>query len=77
MDTNKLSVKKDKDIIIPRVLMTTNEDTFSKDIALVETVYNANEIYATLKDTKERISNNVCRLVSKRYNKPTFLRYKF
>lgn len=77
MDTSKLSVKKDKDIIIPRVLMTTNEDTFSKDIELVESVYNANEIYATLKDTKERISNNVCRLVSKRYNKPTFLRYKF
>ena len=77
MDTNKLSVKKDKDIIIPRVLMTTNEDTFSKDIALVETVYDANEIYTTLKDTKERISNKVCRLVSKRYNKPIFSRYKF
>lgn len=77
MDTNKLSVKKDKDIIIPRVLMTTNKDTFSKDIALVETVYDTNEIYTTLKETKERISNSVCRLVSKRYNKPTFLRYKF
>ena len=77
MDSSKLSVQKDKDIIIPRVLMTTNEDTFSKDIELVETFYDANEIYATLIDTKERISNSVCRLISKRYNKPTFLRYDF
>lgn len=77
MDTSKLSLKEDKDIIIPRVLMTTNEDTFSKDIELVESVYNTNEIYDTLKDTQERISNTVCRMVSKRYNKPTFLRYKF
>jgi hypothetical protein len=77
MDSSKLSAQKDKAIIIPRVLMTTNEDTFSKDIELVESVYNTNEIYTTLKDTKEHISNNVCRLVSKRYNKPAFLRYKF
>jgi len=77
MDSSKLSSQKDKAIIIPRVLMTTNEDTFSKDIELVESVYSANEIYTTLKDTKERISNNICRLVSKRYNKPTFLRYNY
>ena len=77
MDTNKLSIKKDKDIIIPRVLMTTNEDTFSKDIELVESVYSTNDIYTTLKETKERISNSVCRLVSKRYNKPAFSRYTF
>lgn len=77
MDTNKLSVRRDRDIIIPRVLMTTNEATFSEDIALVETVYDANEIYTTLKNTQERISNSVCRLVSKRYNKPAFSRFKF
>ncbi|WP_218752155.1 hypothetical protein [Polaribacter sp. R2A056_3_33] len=77
MDTNKLSIQKDKAIIIPRVLMTTNEDTFSKDIELVESVYNTNEIYTTLKNTKERISNSVCILVSKRYNKPAFSRYDF
>lgn len=77
MDSSKLSIKKDKDIIIPRVLMTTNEDTFSKDIALVETVYDANEIYNTLKNTQESISNSVCRLISKRYNKPAFSRFDF
>jgi hypothetical protein len=57
--------------------MTTNEDTFSKDIELVESVYNTNEIYTTLKNTKERISNSVCILVSKRYNKPAFSRFDF
>ncbi|TXD49220.1 DUF6922 domain-containing protein [Polaribacter sp. IC073] len=77
MDCSRLSIERDKAIIIPRVLMTTNEASFSKDIAIVESVYNTNEIYSTLKETKERISNNVCRMVSKRYKKPTFLRYKF
>ena len=77
MDSSNLSPQKDKDIIIPRVLMTTNEDTFSKDIELVESVYSTNDIYTTLKETKERISNSVCRLVSKRYNKPAFSRYTF
>ena len=77
MDSSKLSVQKDKAIIIPRVLMNTNEDTFSKDIELVESVYNTNEIYTTLKNTKERISNSVCILVSKRYNKPAFSRFDF
>jgi RNA-directed DNA polymerase len=32
---------------------------------LVETAYDANEIYTTLKNPKDRISNNICRLVSK------------
>jgi len=77
MDSNKLSATRDKDIIIPRVLMTTNEETFSKDILTVESVYEINEIYTTLKETKERISNTVCRMISKRYNKPPFLRYNF
>lgn len=77
MDISKLSAKVDKDVIIPRMLLATNEKTFKKDIASVEKVYTANEIYTVLKNTKERISNQVCRMVAARYNKPTFLRYKF
>ncbi len=76
MDINKLSAKEDKEVIIPRMLLATNEKTFRKDIASVEKVYTPNEIYAVLKNTKERISNQVCRWVAARYNKPTFLRYK-
>jgi len=77
MDMNKLSIKKDKEIIIPRMLLATNEKTFKKDIASVEKIYSANEIYSVLKNTKERISNMVCRMVADRYKKPPFLRYKF
>lgn len=77
MDLSKLTVKEDKEVIIPRMLLATNEKTFRKDIASVEKVYTANEIYSVIKNTKERISNQVCRMVAARYNKPTFLRYKF
>lgn len=76
MDINKLSIKRDKMIIIPRMLLATNEDTFDKDIEAVETLYSSRDIYETLKQTKERISNNVCRKVSERYHKPLFLRYR-
>lgn len=77
MDVNKLSVKKDKEIIIPRMLLATNEKTFNEDIASIEKVYTTNEIYSVLKNTKEHISNEVCKMVAARYNKSTFLRYKF
>jgi len=77
MDSNKLSTKKDKEIIIPRAVLTTTKETFIKDITLLENTYSANDIYNTLKNTKERISNNVCKMVSERYNMPEFLRYKF
>ncbi|QXP59716.1 DUF6922 domain-containing protein [Olleya sp. HaHaR_3_96] len=77
MDISQLSTKQDKALIIPRMLMATTKETFSKDIAVIESAYNTNEIYTVLKNTKERISNNVCRMVATRYNKPTFLRYKF
>lgn len=77
MDSNKLSSKEDKGIIIPRALLATTKETFIKDITLLENIYATNEIYDTLKNTKERISNNVCKLIAARYNMPVFLRYKF
>lgn len=77
MDISKLSTKQDKALIIPRLLMATTKETFLQDITNVEKLYTTNEIYVTLKNTKERISNNVCRMVATRYSKPTFLRYKF
>lgn len=76
MDINKLSVKKDKEIIIPRMLLATTEETFDEDISTVEKLYTANDIFTVLKNTKERISNQICRMVAARYNKPIFLRYK-
>jgi len=75
MDSSKLSLKRDKDIIIPRALYATTNDSFSKDIEILEAFYSNKEILETLKHTKENISNLVCELVSKRYHTKTFYRY--
>jgi len=75
MDSSKLSLKRDKDIIIPRALYATTKDTFPKDITVLEAYYSKREIVDILKHTKENISNQVCELVSKRYNTKPFYRY--
>ena len=77
MDMSQLSSEKDKEIIIPRALLATTKETFTKDISILENFYTPLEIYNTLKSTKERISNSVCRMVSEHYKMPLFLRYKF
>lgn len=75
MDSSKLSLKRDKDIIIPRALYATDKDSFIKDIKVLEEYYSKREIVDILKHTKENISNQVCELVSKRYHTETFYRY--
>lgn len=75
MDYSKLSLKKDKDIIIPRALFASTRETFVSDIERLENFYSTNEILDTLKSTKERISNNVCELVAQRYQSPKFSRF--
>ncbi len=76
MDHSKLNLSRDKDIIIPRALFATNEETFATDISILEQFYSKNIILKYLKTTKERISNEVCVMVAKRYNVPTFARFK-
>jgi hypothetical protein len=76
MDPSKLHLDRDKDIIIPRALFATNEETFATDILKLEQFYSKNIILKYLKTTKERISNEVCAMVAKRYNVPTFVRFK-
>lgn len=75
MDYSKLSYKEDKDIIIPRALYATTKDTFIKDITTLEKIYTKKDILKVLHTTKERISNEVCQLVSKRYKVAPFYRY--
>ncbi len=75
MDSSKLSLKRDKDIIIPRALYATDKDSFTKDIKVLEEYYSKREIVDVLKNTKENISNQVCVLVSKRYHTKPFYRY--
>lgn len=76
MDYNKLDLQQDKDIIIPRALFATTEKTFQKDIQKLENLYSQKQILKNLKNTKERISNKVCRMVSTRYHTQEFSRFK-
>ncbi len=75
MDYSKLSLRKDKDIIIPRALFASTRGTFVTDIERLENLYSTNEILDTLKSTRERLSNNVCELVAKRYSTQKFSRF--
>jgi|AntDeeMinimDraft_5_1070356.scaffolds.fasta_scaffold00088_14 hypothetical protein len=76
MDASKLSPQRDKEIIIPRALFATTRESFQEDVSKLEAIYSSKEILSVLKNTKERISNEVCRLVAKRYHVKPFLRYK-
>jgi hypothetical protein len=76
MDYSKLDSSRDKDIIIPRAVFATTEETFERDIKRLESIYSKADIIKYLKETKERISNNVCKMVSQRYNVETFYRFK-
>ncbi|WP_031257574.1 DUF6922 domain-containing protein [Elizabethkingia anophelis] len=75
MDYTKLNVQDDKDIIIPRAMYATTFDSFEEDIQRLEFLYTPQEIINYLKNTKELISNEVCFLVSKRYNIELFTRF--
>lgn len=77
MDASRLSVKRDKAIIIPRALFATSKSSFEKDIQTLEKLYSKNEIVSVLKTTKELISNEVCELVAMRYHMKPFYRYVF
>ncbi|TCC89270.1 hypothetical protein EZ428_16365 [Pedobacter frigiditerrae] len=75
VNPSNLDVQEDKDLIIPRALYATTEDTFSKDISRLEELYKRSEIVEELKITKERISNKVCKMVAQRYHVRHFSRY--
>ena len=76
MDYSKLNPERDKDIIIPRAMYATTADSFEDDIQKLERIYSEKDILNYLKNTKEIISNEVCALVSKRYNTTSFSRFR-
>ena len=76
MDYSKLNLKTDLDSIIPRAMYATTKNTFDQDIEKLEQFYTKEQIIEHLKNTKELISNQVCVLVSKRYNVEQFYRFK-
>lgn len=75
MELDKLDFIRDKAIIIPRAFYATTSETFENDIYKLEEIYDRSEIVSNLQNTKENISNMVCRKVSERYNIPSFSRF--
>jgi len=75
VDYSKLNPLRDSDIIIPRALFASTPESFAEDITKLESLYSPTQIVDELKRTKERISNQVCLLVSKRYHLPPFSRF--
>ncbi|WP_144282607.1 DUF6922 domain-containing protein [Chryseobacterium echinoideorum] len=76
MDYSKLNSETDKDIIIPRAMYATTLESFENDILKLESIYSKKDILNHLKNTKELISNEVCTMVSQRYNVASFSRFK-
>lgn len=76
IDMAALSIEADKDLIIARAFYATTEESFEQVISILENLYSKEEIILTLQQTKERISNKVCLLVSQKYAIEPFLRYR-
>lgn len=77
VQADKLCIEENKEFIIPRVLSVTSTDNFSDNIHMLERAYEPNEIIESLKDTREPVSNEICKFVAERYNVPTFMRFQF
>jgi len=75
VDMSCLDVDKDRDLIIPRALIATTPSTFITDIVKLEVLYPKAVIARELKTTKEKISNQVCYLVARRYHVKQFSRF--
>ncbi|MGZ3755303.1 MAG: DUF6922 domain-containing protein [Mucilaginibacter sp.] len=75
VDMSRLDIDKDRDLIIPRALIATTASTFATDIARLEALYSKAVIARELQTTKEKVSNQVCRLVARRYHVKQFLRF--
>lgn len=53
MDYNKLNLKTDLDIIIPRAMYATTKETFDQDIEKLEQFYTNEQIIEQLRNTKK------------------------
>ncbi len=72
---SQLNIEEDMSVIIPRALYRTTEQSFDEDISKLETLYSKDRILDVLRHTTELISNEVCKLVSRRYEVKIFYRF--
>lgn len=75
VDMAHLDIDKDRDLIIPRALIATTPSTFTTDIAKLEVLYSKAAIARELRSTREKVSNQICRLVARRYHVKQFSRF--
>lgn len=75
IDINMISIENDYGVIISRVLMFTNEEFFENNISVLEDSYGKTKVINVIKNTKERISDDICTLASIKYN--TVINSKF
>jgi len=76
VNINALDVQRDKNLIIPRALYMSTKNSFNTDIKKLESIYSSTQIVKHLKNTREKVSNEICELVAKRYSVPLFHRFK-
>ncbi len=70
-----LDAERDRDLIIPRALIVSTLITFVDDFSKLEQIYSRAIIAYELKQTKERISDQICKLVARRYHIKQFSRF--
>lgn len=75
VDARKLDASRDSELIIPRALYMTNRESFPEDISRLEQLYTSAQIIDELKRTKEKVSNDVCKMVAEKYSTPPFYRF--
>lgn len=75
VELSKLDIAADKDLIIPRALYLTTDQTFEEDIEKLEQLYTGQQILETLKKTRVRVSNHVCAMVARHFNTQPFSRF--
>lgn len=75
LDMCLLDAERDCDLIIPRALIVSTLITFVDDFSKLEQIYSRAIIAYELKQTKERISDQICKLVARRYHIKQFSRF--
>lgn len=70
LDVTKLNIQKDSDVVISRILMFSDFSNYSDNILFLESLYTEETIKSVIIASTERISDEICSLISKRYNLP-------
>ncbi|RRJ86230.1 MULTISPECIES: DUF6922 domain-containing protein [Flavobacteriaceae] len=68
MDIKKISLNRDYKIIISRILMFTNKAYFDNNIKVLEKKFSVKKIISAVVESTDRISDEICSLLSQKYD---------